>query len=89
MANLRRVKAQRSRGEGDGSGPAIPHPLPDGAEVHESSTGRNGEVLEHACQYAYPQADPVYHYLIRWDDGQVQAVAEAAIGRGRGIEVVG
>jgi hypothetical protein len=90
VANLRRVKSESSRRHDQGgSGSRTPRPIPDGTELFETSTGRRGEVLEHACQYAYPQADPVYHYLIRWDDGQVQALGEAAIGSGRGVELGG
>jgi len=36
-------------------------------------------VLEHACQYSHPKADPVYSYLIRWEDGQVSAISEGAL----------
>jgi hypothetical protein len=42
--------------------------------------------LDYACQYAHPKADPVYSYLIKWDDGQVQALSEAAVGGPFGIE---
>jgi len=44
-------------------------------DVHDKSVG---VVLEFACQYAHPKAQPVYSYLIRWQDGQVSAVSEAA-----------
>ena len=44
-------------------------------DVHGKSTG---VVLDFACQYAHPKAKPVYSYLIRWQDGQVNAVTEAA-----------
>ncbi len=44
-------------------------------DVHDKS---EGVVLEFACQYAHPKAQPVYSYLIRWQDGQVNAVSEAA-----------
>jgi len=84
MANLRRVGAE---GSGDG-GSGGREPLPDGTRVRETSGGREGRVLEHACQYAYPQAPPVFHYLIRWDDGQVQALGEAALRPGQGIEIL-
>lgn len=87
MANLRRVRAGRG-----GSGSRRPtqdrEPLADGTAVRDTSTGREGTVLEHACQYAHPQAAPVYHYLVRWDDGQVQALGEAAFRPGQGVEIL-
>lgn len=49
---------------------------------------RVGEVLEHACQYAHPKAPPVYSYLIRWQDGQVQALSEVALQREFGLELL-
>jgi len=45
-------------------------------------------ILDHARQYAHPQAAPVFHYLVQWDDGQTQGLAEAALAPGRGIEVL-
>jgi len=45
-------------------------------------------VLDFACQYAHPKAEPVYSYLIRWDDGQVNALSEAALGGGQGYELI-
>jgi hypothetical protein len=47
-----------------------------------------GVVLEYACQYAHPKADPVYSYLIRWDDGRVNALSEAALDGEHGYEPV-
>ena len=45
-------------------------------DVHEHKVG---VVLDYACQYAHPKAAPVYNYLIRWDDGQVQAMSERSL----------
>ena len=45
-------------------------------------------ILDFACQYAHPKAQPVYSYLIRWQDGQVSAVTEAAFGGDAGLELV-
>jgi len=56
--------------------------------MHDPRTGRTGEVLDVACQYAHPKADPVYNYLIRWDDGQVQAIADGALYGPHGIEPI-
>ena len=40
-----------------------------------------------AAQYPHPQAKPNHCYLIRWDDGQVQAYMQAAFGK-HGLELV-
>ena len=63
---------------------------PEPAYMTEPIPGvvNEGVVLEYACQYAHPKADPVYSYLIRWKDGQVSAVSEAAFGGANGIELV-
>ena len=49
---------------------------------------RLGVILDHACQYSHPKAPPNYSYLIRWDDGQIQAVCESAINSSHGLETV-
>ena len=61
--------------------------LEAGQKVRDSQARTEGVVLEFACQYAYPKAAPVYSYLIRWQDGQVQAFTEAAF-QGAGLEVI-
>lgn len=53
--------------------------------VHENMVGI---VLDSACQYAHPKAQPVYSYLIRWEDGQVQALSELAFSGAYGYEIV-
>jgi len=63
-------------------------PLENGQKVRDSRQGLVGEVVDHACQYSHPKADPVYSYLVRWEDGQVQAISEGALGRGAGIELI-
>ena len=56
--------------------------LSNGQKVLDAGDNSVGVVLDFACQYAYPKAQPVYSYLIRWEDGQVQAVTETAfVGR--------
>jgi hypothetical protein len=60
--------------------------LEAGQHVHDPRAQQDGVVLDYACQYAHPKADPVYSYLIKWDDGQIQAVSEAAVGGPFGIE---
>jgi hypothetical protein len=67
---------------------ASPHRLEAGQKVRDVHSNSVGVVLDFACQYAHPKADPVYSYLIRWEDGQVQALTEAAFGRGQGIEIL-
>jgi hypothetical protein len=59
-----------------------------GSKVRDIALNQTGVVLDTAKQYAHPQARPVYNYLIRWQDGQVQAVTEEAFRRGYGIELV-
>ena len=52
--------------------------LAAGQKVRDVREKTEGVVMEFACQYAHPKAKPVYSYLIRWQDGQVNAVTEAA-----------
>ena len=52
--------------------------LAAGQKVRDTHDKSVGVVLEFACQYAHPKAQPIYSYLIRWQDGQVNAVTEAA-----------
>ncbi len=52
--------------------------LEAGQKVCDVQSRSVGVVLDYACQYAHPKAQPVYSYLIRWQDGQVNAVSEAA-----------
>ena len=62
--------------------------LDAGQKVRDARDNSEGVVLDFACQYAYPKAQPVYSYLIRWQDGQVQAVTEAAFQGASAIELV-
>ncbi len=62
--------------------------LEAGQKVRDAQNDSMGVVLEYACQYAHPKADPVYSYLIRWQDGQVQAVTETAFDGSSGLQVV-
>jgi len=86
MANLRSVRRNRSGG-GNGGGARIP--LAAGTVIAEVSSGREAHIVEHACQYAHPQAAPVFQYLVRWEDGQVEAISEGAFRSDGGLEVVG
>ena len=63
-------------------------PLEQGSQLHDRRTDRLGTVLEVACQYAHPKAEPVYNYLVRWDDGQVEAFTEAALDGSHELEIV-
>jgi hypothetical protein len=56
--------------------------------VRDPRLDREGEILDHACQYTHPQAAPIYNYLVRWQDGQIEAVAEAAFRGSHGLELV-
>lgn len=83
--------AKRSERGGGGRGrwrDGPKEPLPDGQKVFDSRTRRNGVILEHARQYTHPQAQPIYNYLIRWQDGQVEALSEDAFRGDHGIETV-
>lgn len=62
-------------------------PLEEGTTVRDRRDGRAGTILDSACQYSHPKAAPVYNYLVRWDDGQVQAFNEHALRRGGIVEV--
>jgi hypothetical protein len=68
--------------------PADRRPLAPGQKVRDASDDNIGVVLDHACQYAHPKAPPLFSYLIRWQDGQVQAVTEAAFHSGGGLELI-
>jgi hypothetical protein len=53
-----------------------------GQKVRDKGLDRVGVILDSACQYTHPQAPPIFNYLVRWQDGQVQAVSEAAFQQG-------
>jgi hypothetical protein len=62
--------------------------LAAGQKVRDVQDNSVGVVLDYACQYAHPKAQPVYSYLIRWQDGQVRAVTEAAFLGDHGLELI-
>ena len=74
----------RSGGRGDRPDP----PLEVGQRVRDLEAHREGTIVDLACQYAHPKADPVYNYLVRWDDGQVQAFLESAFDGVHGLEAI-
>ena len=59
-----------------------------GQKIRDSRNRQEGVVLDVACQYAHPKADPVHSYLVRWEDGQVNAISEAALSGDYGYEIV-
>jgi hypothetical protein len=61
--------------------------LPEGQKLRDVRMSRSGVVLDYACQYSHPKAAPVYSYLVRWDDGQIQAISEGAFAPGQGVEL--
>ena len=75
--------ASGSRGGGNSNGP-----LQVGRKVRDNSTNRTGTILDFACQYAHPKADPAYNYLIRWEDGQIQAFSAQALEGRYGLELL-
>ena len=62
--------------------------LQAGQKLRNRQSDMLGEILESACQYAHPKADPVYSYLIRWQDGQIQALSEGAFQGDYGVEII-
>lgn len=79
-----------THGSSGGRGPREPErdPFPIGLRLRDTYHDREGEILDVARQYTHPQAAPIYNYLVRWRDGQVEALAEAAIRSGHGIEIL-
>ena len=59
-----------------------------GSKIRDTHHNKVGVVLDTARQYAHPQAKPVFNYLVRWQDGQVQAISEAAFRREWGVELL-
>ena len=75
-------------GHGNGGGRrkhVKPAKLEPGQQVLDRDSGLTGVILEFACQYAHPKAAPNYNYLVRWEDGQVNAFAEQALYGDQGI----
>ncbi len=77
---------------GEGAGPRDSHasrkdePLAIGREIRDLKERKVGVVVDCACQYAHPKAQPVYNYLVRWEDGQIQAISESALSREYGLK---
>jgi len=65
-----------------------PEPLEEGQKLHDVRDDRYGVVLDAARQYSHPKAAPVYSYLVKWDDGEIQAISEAALAEGHGLELI-
>jgi hypothetical protein len=59
-----------------------------GQKVRDARERRVGVVLDLARQYSHPKAQPVHNYLVRWEDGQVEAISETALGPAPGIEPI-
>ena len=62
-------------------------PLEIGQEIMDVRENRSGVITDFACQYAHPKAQPVYNYLIQWQDGQIQAITESALEGGFGLKI--
>jgi len=80
------VNRRRGRPHAGGSGQRADGPLAVGQRILDQRLQRQGTVIDVARQYAHPKADPVFHYLVRWDDGQVQALGEAVFDGDYGLE---
>jgi hypothetical protein len=59
-----------------------------GQRIRDTRWRQEGTVLDVACQYAHPKADPVFSYLVRWEDGQVHAISEGAFWGDHGFELL-
>ena len=70
---VRRQPAGRKRG-----GPRVSETLEPGQKVRDANRDLVGVVLDRAGRYLHPRADPITVYLIRWDNGLVEALSEAA-----------
>jgi hypothetical protein len=79
----RHPRQSRPRREGDSTGP-----IEVGRKIRDNGSNRTGLILDYACQYAHPKAEPVYNYLVRWDDGQIQAFSSAALEGRYGLELL-
>ena len=58
-----------------------------GIQVVDLDGDRSGTIVDVARQYSHPHADPVHNYLVRWEDGIVEALNERALASNWGIEV--
>lgn len=79
---------KKSRGNGASRRSRSLERLEVGQKVHDSQAGLDGTVIDCACQYAHPKDDPVYSYLVQWEDGQVHAISELALEGHHGVELV-
>ncbi len=61
-------------------------PLGRGDRVWDCIGNVKGTVVDSACEYAFPGATPKFAYLIRWEDGRVEALSETAFQRGQRYE---
>ena len=61
--------------------------LDAGQKVNDTTHDRSGEIIDVARQYAHPNADPVHNYLVRWDDGDIEALNERAFTSSWGLEL--
>ena len=74
-------------------GPRRPRKAPDlpvyhpGQRINDLQGEREGEILDVAQQFSHPNADPVHNYLVRWEDGHIEALNERALTSGWGLEV--
>ena len=58
-----------------------------GRRVSDLDGERAGEIVDVARQYSHPNAAPVHNYLVRWEDGQIEALSERAFSTNWGLEV--
>ena len=65
-----------------------PAPVYDaGQKVFDLHGDRSGQIVDVARQYSHPNADPVHNYLVRWEDGHIEALNERALTSNWGLEI--
>ena len=88
MLDLVKRRRGRAPSRTGGPEPRSEEPLAVGQRVRDLRLHRQGSVIDVARQYAHPKAAPVFHYLVRWDDGQIQAFGEEAFVADHGIDLI-
>ena len=58
-----------------------------GQKINDKLHERQGEIIDVARQYSHAKANPVHNYLVRWDNGDIEALSERAFSSGWGLEI--
>ena len=62
-------------------------PIPNGTVIQDKLNSTHGEIIDNASQFTHPQAAPIFMYLVRWQDGQISSLSEAALKPAHGLTV--